>query len=105
MGVSAVLKNTGKADATNFAWSIKSDGTVFVGKEKAGTATLAAGASTTIKTGFMLGIGAITITVTADTAVKTAEAKTTVVLRNRVIKTITVSLFLFITLSKNLLVF
>jgi hypothetical protein len=54
MGVSAVLKNTGKADATNFAWSIKSDGTVFVGKEKSGTATLAAGASTTVKTGDQL---------------------------------------------------
>ena len=75
MGVSAVLKNTGKADATNFAWSIKTDGTVFVGKEKSGTATLAAGASTTVKTGLMLGIGAITITVTADTATKTATAK------------------------------
>jgi len=75
IGVSAVLKNTGKADATNFAWSIKTDGTVFVGKEKSGTATLAAGASTTVKTGLMLGIGAITITVTADTATKTATAK------------------------------
>jgi hypothetical protein len=75
MGVSAVIKNAGNAAAENFAWSIKTDGTVFVGKEKSGTATLQPGASTTIKSGFMLGIGAITITVTADTAVKTADAK------------------------------
>jgi len=75
MGVSAVLKNTGKAAAENFAWSIKTDGNVFVGKEKSGTATLQPGASTTVKTGLMLGIGAITITVTADTATKTATAK------------------------------
>ena len=75
MGVSAVIKNAGDAAAENFAWSIKTDGTVFVGKEKSGTATLQPGASTTIKTGFMLGFGAITITVTADTAVKIADAK------------------------------
>jgi hypothetical protein len=75
MGVSAVLKNTGKAAADNFAWSIKSDGTIFVGKEKSGTATLQPGTSTTVKTGLMLGIGTITITVTADTATKTADAK------------------------------
>jgi hypothetical protein len=75
MGVSAIIKNVGDAAAENFAWSIKTDGTVFVGKEKSGTATLQPGASTTVKTGLMLGIGAITITVTADTATKTAEAK------------------------------
>jgi hypothetical protein len=75
IGVSAVVKNIGTAAAENFAWSIKSTGTVFVGKEKSGTATLQPGASTTVKTGLMLGIGAITITVTADTATKTATAK------------------------------
>jgi hypothetical protein len=76
MGISAVIKNTGTADATNVAWSIKSDGTVFVGKEKSGTIpSLAIGASATVKTGFMLGFGSIAITVTADTATKTANAK------------------------------
>jgi len=75
LGVSAVIKNTGDAAAENFAWSIKSDGTVFVGKEKSGTATLQPGASTTIKTGLMLGFGTIAITITADKATKTANAK------------------------------
>jgi hypothetical protein len=76
MGISAVVKNTGDAAGTDIAWSIKSAGTVFVGKEKSGTiSSLAPGASVTIKTGFMLGFGSIAITVTADTAVKTANGK------------------------------
>jgi hypothetical protein len=76
MGISAVVKNTGDAAGTDIAWSIKSAGTVFVGKEKSGTiSSLAPGASVTIKTGFMLGFGSIAITVTADTATKTADAK------------------------------
>jgi hypothetical protein len=75
IGVNAVIKNIGIVTAEYFAWSIKSDGTVFVGKEKSGTATLQPGASMTIKTGLMLGFGPIAITVTADTARKTADAK------------------------------
>ncbi len=75
-----MIKNIGTAAAENFAWSIKSDGTVFVGKEKSGTATLAPGASTTISTGFMLGFGAITITVKADT--RKLEKKKGIFLKN-----------------------
>jgi hypothetical protein len=75
IGVNAVIKNIGIVTAEYFTWSIKSDGTVFVGKEKSGTATLQPGASMTIKTGLMLGFGPIAITVTADTARKTADAK------------------------------
>ena len=75
VGVRAVIRNIGVVPAEYFAWSIKSDGAVFVGKEKFGTATLQPGASMTIKTGLMLGFGPITITVTADTARKTADAK------------------------------
>jgi hypothetical protein len=75
IGVSAVIKNDGDATATNFDWSITTDGTVFVGKEKSGTATLEPGESTTIKTGLMLGFGAITVTVKADTATKSQDFK------------------------------
>ena len=75
IGVSAVIKNDGNATATNFDWSITTDGTVFIGKEKTGIATLEPGESTTIKTGLMLGFGAITVTVKADTATKSQDFK------------------------------
>jgi hypothetical protein len=74
-GVSAVIRNIGDVPAENFDWSIRSNGMVFIGKEKSGSATLQPGASTTIKTGLMLGFGVLTITVIADTATKTATAK------------------------------
>jgi hypothetical protein len=75
IGESAVIKNMGDATAENFDWSIVSTGIVFIGGEKTGTATLAPGESTTIKTGLMLGFGSIAITVTADAATKTTNAK------------------------------
>jgi hypothetical protein len=76
IGVSAVISNVGDAAATNVAWSIVTEGTVFIGKEKTGTiATLNPGASETVKTGLMLGFGAITVKVTADTATKTQGFK------------------------------
>ena len=80
IGVNAVITNTGDAAATDFAWSIITDGTVFIGKEKTGSATLEPGESTTIKTGLMLGFGAITVTVTADTATKTQDFKLLLIL-------------------------
>jgi hypothetical protein len=80
IGVSAVLKNNGDGAAENFAWSIVSDGTVFIGGAKTGTGTLAPGATMTIKTGLMLGFGAIAITVTADTAIRTVNTKLLLIL-------------------------
>jgi len=76
IGVSAVITNTGDAAATNLAWSINTEGTVFIGKEKSGTiATLEPGASTTIKSGLMLGFGAITVKVSAGDATKSQDFK------------------------------
>jgi len=76
IGVSAVIKNDGNAAATDVDWSITTEGTVFIGKEKSGTiATLNPGDEVTIKTGLMLGFGAITVTVKADTATKSQDFK------------------------------
>ena len=73
-GVSAVVENTGTADATNVEWKISISGLVIIGKEKTGTiATLPAGGEETIKSGFMLGLGPADITVTADGATATAS--------------------------------
>jgi hypothetical protein len=75
IGVSATLKNIGEAAAENFAWSIVSEGLVFLGGEKSGQATLEPGDEITVSTGLMLGLGDIEITVTADAAKQTASAK------------------------------
>jgi hypothetical protein len=73
--VTAIIKNIGGAPTENFPWSIKLTGTIFMGiGEENGTASLAPGASMTIKN-FMVGFGAVTITVTADTAIASKEFK------------------------------
>ncbi|MCK5030622.1 MAG: hypothetical protein KAR64_04085, partial [Thermoplasmatales archaeon] len=74
-GVSAEIENTGTADATNVQWSIDLEGgLVLVGAHADGTiSTLAAGTSQTVKIGFVLGLGGVTITVAADGATKTAS--------------------------------
>jgi len=75
IGITATIENEGNAAAENFAWSIVSDGLVFIGGEKSGQATLAPGESMDIKTGFMLGFGDIEVTVTADLATQKVNAK------------------------------
>ena len=74
--VTAEVKNTGAGEASDVAWSISLDGGfVLLGRETTGTLTkIQPGFSPQIKTGFLLGIGALTITVTADEVEKTVSA-------------------------------
>jgi hypothetical protein len=77
IGVSAVIKNIGDGDATSVAWSLDLEGgLVIIGSHADGTiASLAAGASTTVKIPFVLGLGGVTINAAADGATKTATGK------------------------------
>ena len=84
-GVSAVIKNTGDADATNVAYTIALEGgLIILGKETTNSIpTIAAGASEAIKAGFILGIGKTTITISAscdEGATASATATGTVLL-------------------------
>jgi hypothetical protein len=74
-GISAIIENLGTAAATDVSWAIDLQGLVFPKHKEGVIPTLEAGASETVKTGFIFGIGSITITVTADGATKTATGK------------------------------
>lgn len=59
IGVTATIKNSGDAPATNVSWEIAfTDGMIFFGKEKQGTiAEIAAGGTADAKIPFVLGFG------------------------------------------------
>ena len=70
-GVTAVINNTGTAEATNTPWSIYfCSGWVFIGGLKEGTINVPAGGETTIRSGLVFGFGPGSITVTAGDASK-----------------------------------
>lgn len=78
-GISAEIKNTGTAPATNLDWSISCDGGVFVGAEKSGViSNLGPGQTETISTGLVLGFGKTDVTISAGSI--TREASGTVLL-------------------------
>ena len=64
--VKTLIKNIGGLPANNIAYSITLTGGAFIGKETTGTiASLAPGASETVKSKFILGFGATVVKVTA----------------------------------------
>jgi hypothetical protein len=82
--VTMEVKNTGDADATNVAWSISVTGGILhkINVQTSGTiATLAAGSSVQVSTDkFIIGLGAITVGLTADQATATKTGKVILVL-------------------------
>ena len=76
LGVTVQVSNIGDVEASNVTWSITLDGGVVpVGRVTTGVLKeIQPGYSAQIRTGFLLGLGRITITVTADVAEKTVSA-------------------------------
>jgi hypothetical protein len=74
--VTAVITNTGSADATDVDWSIAFDGgLILLGKETTGTAAIIpAGGQVKVTSGLILGFGKTTITVFAGGASKDQAA-------------------------------
>jgi hypothetical protein len=74
--VTAVIKNTGDADATDVDWSINlNGGLILLGKETTGTAaTIPAGGQVEVTSSLILGFGKTTITVFAGGASKDQAA-------------------------------
>ena len=72
-GVSAVIENVGTAAATDVSWSIDLSGVVFPSHREGTISSLEAGESTKVSSGFIFGLGPITITVSAGGATKTAS--------------------------------
>ncbi len=70
-GVTAMIINTGTAEATNTPWSIYfCSGWVFIGGLTEGTINVPAGGETRIRSGLVFGFGPGSITVTAGGASK-----------------------------------
>lgn len=74
-GITARVANTGAGDAVDVNWSISlQGGVVLLGRETTGTILkIVPGFSPQIKTGFVFGVGSVTVLVTADVAEKSVS--------------------------------
>ena len=70
LGVSAVIKNTGTADASSIPYSISATGGILgmIDKEASGTISIAAGGSQSISLPMLIGFGSVTIAVQVGSA-------------------------------------
>jgi hypothetical protein len=78
LGVTAVIKNEGTEAATNVAWTLSVTGGILglINKNKGDTfATIGIGEEKTVKSGLIIGLGTIYVTVTADSATENIEGK------------------------------
>jgi len=75
IGVNTVIKNTGTGDATDISYTISATGGILglINSENSGTISIPAGGETTINLPMIIGLGSITITVTAGLASSEVE--------------------------------
>lgn len=75
VGVKAVIKNNGTSDATGVPWQIHVEGGILgmINKTVNGTIDIPAGDTVTVKTGILLGFGAISIIANVAGEEQTAE--------------------------------
>lgn len=72
-GITVKVKNIGGVDGKDIPWKISFTGLVLIGKEKSGTLDIAVGEEKIIKSGFVFGIGPVTVTANVGGTVKTAK--------------------------------
>jgi len=84
IGVNAVIKNTGTADANDIPYSLTVTGGILGGinKEASGTISVAAGGTQTISLPMIIGFGSITITVQAGSASETLQGTQLLIFTN-----------------------
>ena len=75
MGISAEIKNTGSADANDVSYSISATGGILgkINKADSGTITVTNGGQEIISLPMIIGLGKVSITVTAGSASKTID--------------------------------